>query len=222
MNLRKIRTLLLALGVFTVFGCGELDEGGSSSAKIEVLSKRAFFINGTTKSCTARAEGTDEDDVSAFYYRVLGVRLPPAPAGKRYRIFQISIKLRSTILAAGPNCTIASDELLNLVSGTPVDGSGNTPSNAALVLDSWRRNTIGSSVPGEDEFVGAGVAADKQYVTFDCPITCGGVSIPTSAQDSSFTADAELEVLGSVYPVSDPLQELPFRTTTNFTVEYYR
>lgn len=223
MNL-LLKTITVAI-LFTVLGCGEfrdgaIDGGGTSSisggASIQTQVKKTYFIDGTTKSCVARAADaatTDPvaDDVSPFYFRLAGVRIPPAPVGFRYRIAYIRVTLQG-LLDGSPTCTISSDELTELVTGA-------TTANDPLFISAWRSDPLGNVIPGSDEV--AALPANQQFIAFDCPITCGGVTIPDTLKGTQFTVQAKLEAVGALYPVSNTFDERPFRSETTFSIEYF-
>lgn len=234
--MKMISKILIFSSVVAVSACGEYREGGtngsgggstsiSGGALIQTQVKTTYFIDGTTKSCLAREtqSSTSEvivpDDVSPFYFRLAGVRIPPAPAGFRYKISSIRITLEGQLANSG-RCTISSDALTTLVKlGSPDPSSDDSSSNAFAFIEAWRSDALGNVIPGADEV--AALPADKQFLSFDCPITCGGISIPDSLQRTQFSVPARLEAVGSLYPIGDPFAERPFRSETSFTIENF-
>lgn len=228
--------ILIISSFLGIGACGEYQEGDnggagggsttiSGGALIQTQVKTTYFIDGTTKSCLAREtqSSTSEvlvpDDVSPFYFRLAGVRIPPAPAGFRYRISSIRITLEGQLANTG-RCTISSDALTSLVRlGSPdptVDGSA---ANDFAFIAAWRGEALGNVIPGADEV--ASLPADRQFLSLDCPITCGGISIPDNLQRTQFSVPARLEAVGSLYPIGDPFAERPFRSETFFTIENF-
>lgn len=216
LSLAKLSLLSLAL---CLVSCGEIDDG-SSAFPVQLQSKKAFFINGTTKSCkTAEIAELDStltypDDLQPFYFRIRGVKLPAAPAGFNYRVFSIKMTLTGTGLSGGKkDCTpISGDELSAAVKLPALSGAV----NSATVSNSWR-SVIGNVILGEDD-PAMGVGGT---VTLDCPLTCGSVAIAEGFQNEPFVVQGTLEVVGSKFPVTDPLSETPFRSTSTFEVENF-
>ena len=188
----RILVSLIILGTLTSCGSGE-----EVPLKSTLPSSAAVFIDSSTRSCRALFEDAtpaEDPDIQAKYFRVKNVKLRWTEEGTTFVLAYIRITIESEGLQDKKLAVTLPDDEIPYLTCIP-GGSG----------------TCG----GGTTFSGTLTKAQGD-VTFTCPLTVGGVSIPDGA--SNFQAAGTVEFVG--YSVNGNGDESPVRLTDYFTVEF--
>lgn len=184
-------------------GVAACDGKGSSDLVPKISKSATYLIPSDTASCVSKYVGTLDPlagisrDISSKYFQLKNMTLSYKKINSKFTLVLIQITSNSNYLGGDYKCEIGGDELsvLTFKSGD---------SSTYRIWDGIIDPAVST------QLVSSGV------VTFNCPITCGGIQ----PEDVDFQSTATIKFIG--YETDQNGDETPLSITDSFIIQNLR
>ncbi|MNJ92472.1 hypothetical protein D3C87_101440 [compost metagenome] len=199
---KKSILFLASVVMLGAVGCSS----GEEKLKVSVIDDTAYLIPATVKSCKAKLEGSENDDVQTDYFQFAQVTFNWTDPNSTFYFAAINMTFESPYMTGTKSFSIAGDELAALAPAYSTVGCVSTTPADILACDALNvANHRWSSA-------GRGTLAPGQTLKISCPLTGGGVK-----GTGRFSATGAIKIFG--FSMNTEGQKTPVETQGFVTIQ---